>query len=164
MAAIAAVVTVLIVAWLLFQTGNLAFEDPSQQTYTTAQNLYLEPRATEDMNHPIMKGQVVEINIEPNAGGEPVPDYELLLTVTDPSGQTIMNKFIKEPYHVKFLPSHPGWHAIVITNVGETGIATGANVVSHPYDENVDGHAEIAISCIVPPSLRTENNTPFPWC
>ncbi len=84
--------------------------------------------------------------------------------MVDPSGQTIINKFIKEPFYVKLRPGHPGWHAIIVTNLGETGVAPGTRIESRPYDEVVDGDVEIATECIVPPSKRNENNTPYPWC
>ena len=50
---IVGVAAALIIAGLLYQTGSFAIEDPTQETFTTAQNLYLEPRQTEAANHPI---------------------------------------------------------------------------------------------------------------
>jgi hypothetical protein len=111
-----------------------------------------------------MHGQIAEIRIEPNSNEANTPDYELLVTMVDPSGETIFNKFIKEPFYVKLRPMHPGWHAIVVTNVGDTDIASGMNIVSRAYDEDADKDVEFASQCLVPASLRNEDNAPYPWC
>ena len=155
---------IFVILGLLYQSVYFAIETPTQETFRTMQNLYLEPGQTEASNHPIMAGQVAELSIEPNSNEANTPDYELLVTMVDPSGETIVNKFIKEPFHAKLRPAHPGWHAIIVTNIGETGIASGTSIESRPYDENTDGQVEIAIQCIVPPSVRDEDNSPFPWC
>lgn len=58
----------------------------------TQMNLILEPHQTQDMNHS-WTGQVMEARIKPNGSEEePVPDYELLITVVEPRGYTIFNK------------------------------------------------------------------------
>ena len=111
-----------------------------------------------------MRGQVVDINIDPYSDNGITPDYELLVTMVDPSGETIMNKFINEPFHVKLRPAHPGWHAIIVTNIGEAGIASGTNIVSRPYNEDTDKEVDMAIQCLVPASVKNEQNTPFTWC
>jgi hypothetical protein len=153
---------ILVTLGLLYQSEFFAI--PTPETFRTMQNLYLEPGQTEASNHPIMASQVAEIIIEPNSNGANTPDYELLVTMVDPSGETIMNKFISEPFHTKMRPAHYGWHAIIVTNVGDTGIAPGTSIESRPYDEVADDDVEIATQCIVPPSMKNENNTPFPWC
>ncbi len=153
-----------IVIGLLYPTGYFAVQTLAQETFRTMENNYLEPRQTLAMNHPIMQGQVAEIRIEPYSDDANTPDYELLVTIVDPSGETIINKFIKEPFYAKLRPAHPGWHAVIVTNLGENGIASGASIESRAYDEDADKDADFASSCIVPPSLRNENNTPFPWC
>lgn len=160
----AAAVLIIVITTLVYQTGSFAVQNPAQETFRTMQNVYLEPRQTEVSNHPIMEGQVAEISIEPRSDEPNPPDYELLVTMVDPSGETIIHKFIKEPFHVKLRPTHPGWHAIIVTNVGETDIAPGTSIESRPYDEDADKDVELALSCIVPPSMRNENNTPYPWC
>ncbi len=152
----------LIIVGLLYQTGYFAVQNPAE-TFRTAGSLYLEPKQTQAMNHPIMQGQVAEIRIEPYSDEVNTPDYELLVTMVDPSGETIINKFI-EPLYVMLRPAHPGWHAIIVTNVGQTAIASGASIESREYNEDTDKGAEFASPCIVPPSKRNENNTPFPWC
>lgn len=160
----AAAALIIVVGLFYYQTGSFAAQNPAQETFRTMQNVYLEPRQTEASNHPIMEGQVVEISIEPYSDEAASPDYELLVTMVDPSGETIINKFIKEPFYAKLRPAHPGWHAIIVTNVGETGIAPGTSIESRPYDEDTDKDVKMAFSCIVPPSMRNENNTPYPWC
>jgi hypothetical protein len=154
----------LIIVGLFYQPGYFSVQEPAQETFRTMDNLYLEPGQTQAANHPIMLGQVAEINIEPNSNEANTTDYELLVTMVDPSGEAIFNKFIKEPFYVKLRPMHPGWHAIIVTNVGETGIASETNIVSRPYNEDADKDVEFASQCLVPPSLRNEDNTPFAWC
>ena len=105
----------------------------------------------------------MDIRIEPS-GGEHTPDYELLITMVDPGGYTIFSKFIKEPFAQKFASGREGWYAIVITNVGNTTIGSGDRIESRAFDASVDSDAQTPLPCIVPPSLKNENNTPFPWC
>ena len=161
---IVAAAAALIVVGLLYQAGYFEAQNPTQEIFRTIENLYLEPKQTQVMNHPIMQDQVVVIRIEPYLDDADTPDYELLVTMVDPSGETIINKFIKEPLYVMLRPMHPGWHAIIITNVGQTGIASGANIESRAYDEDTDRGAPFATPCIVPPSLRNDSNSPYPWC
>ncbi|HEX7033709.1 MAG TPA: hypothetical protein VF172_11985 [Nitrososphaera sp.] len=160
----AAAALIIVVGLSYYQTSSFAPQNPAQETFRTMQNIYLEPRQTEASNHLIIEGQVVEISIEPHSDEADSPDYELLVTMVDPSGETIINKFIKEPFYAKLRPAHPGWHAIIVTNVGETGIAPGTIIESRPYNEDTDKDAKIAFSCIVTPSMRNEKNTPYPWC
>ncbi|WP_337861483.1 hypothetical protein [Nitrososphaera sp.] len=131
----------------------------------TSMNQSLEPRSTLALNHPAWRGQVMEVRIEPNLGStQPIPEYELLITMVDPGGYTVFSKFIKEPFVQKFIPAREGWHAIIITNVGNTTIASGDRIGSRMRDPSADKDVPIAIPCIVPPSLKNPGNTPWPWC
>ncbi|MGI0020109.1 MAG: hypothetical protein ACREAY_06535 [Nitrososphaera sp.] len=149
---------------LLIQWANLSFQDSAPSPALTSMNVSLEPRQTQDLNHPLMAGQVMELRIEPNTGNEPIPEYELLVTLVDPSGGMVFTKFITEPYYQEFRPLYPGWHAIIITNVGETTVASGAWIKSRAFEVDDDQDVPFANHCNIPPSFEKGRDLSYPWC
>lgn len=118
------------------------------------------------MKHLARTSEVLIITVEPESVDPSNQDYELLLTLVDPDGNMVFSKFITEPFYQELRPIHSGWHALTITNVGETQTTSVTRIETHLSSNYGDSDSDIPVAqpCNVPPYLEDETDMPYPWC